>query len=87
MTYEDILDSWVGEKLSRYERVNNHRPLSAIDRPQNQIEYKFNTNVDSFDKRYYCNTWLTVNRSTGRIVNWSYNGDCYMHGYCAKRSS
>lgn len=83
MTYNDVLDTWVGADLSNYESRTNRRPLNVMERPQNRLEYAFDTPYRNFDgSEMYCRTWLEVDRGSGEIVNWRYEGDCYMHGFC-----
>ena len=83
-TYDDILDSWVGAELNEYERRHRGRPLQVMERPQNQLQYEFNTPYYNYDgSQYYCKTWLDVDRATGEIIGWRYKGDCYMHGRCS----
>ena len=83
MTYDDILNSWVGDDLSDFERRTNSRAYSTMDRPRNRIEYTFNTPYYNYDGTTMpCTTWLEVDRASGEIVSWSYEGDCYMHDYC-----
>lgn len=82
-TYDDTLDSWVGADLSAYERRTENRAYSTMERPRNQIEYAFNTPYYNYDgTQMACRTWLDVDRSSGKITSWRYEGDCYMHGYC-----
>ena len=84
MTYDKILDSWVGDELSSYERRNDVRAYSSMDRPQNRIEYAFNTPYYNYDgTQEACRTFMEVDRGSGEIVNWRYEGACYMHGRCA----
>ena len=83
MSYDDILDSWVGSNVSEYESRNDKSPLRYIDRPQNRIEYEYDTAYVQYDgTRLPCKTWLTVDRDTGKIVTWRYEGECYMYGRC-----
>ena len=82
--YDDILDSWVGNDLEDYERRNNGKARAVMERPRNRLEYEYNTPYTAYDgTQSYCKTWLDVDRDSGKIVNWRYEGDCYMHGYCA----
>jgi hypothetical protein len=84
LTYDDQLDSWVGASLDDYERRFERRPSNVMERPQNRLEYTFETPYRQYDgSQLYCRTWLDVDRSSGEIVSWRYEGDCYMHGFCA----
>lgn len=83
MTYDDVLDSWVGGELSAYEQRTDNRAYKTMERPQNRIEYAFNTPYQNYDGTIEaCRTFLEVDRSSGKIESWSHEGSCYMHGYC-----
>ena len=83
-TYDDTLDTWMGADLSDYERRTDNRAYSTMDRPRNRIEYAFNTPYYNYDgTQEACRTWLEVDRGSGEIVGWRYEGACYMHGRCA----
>jgi len=83
MTYSDVLDTWVGADLSQYEYRTDLRAYDVMERPRNRLEYAFNTPYRNYDgTEMYCRTWLEVDRHTGEIVSWRYEGDCYMHGRC-----
>ena len=82
--YDDILDSWVGDELSSYERRHDLKPLEVMDRPGGKLEYTFDTPYYDYTGTYYpCRTLLEVDGDTGEIVGWRYTGDCHMHGHCA----
>ena len=84
MTYDDILDTWVGSDLSAYEQRTDNHPYSTMERPRNMMEYAFNTPYVNYDgSQQACRTWLEVDSQTGEIVGWRHEGECYMHGYCA----
>ena len=83
MTYDAVLDTWVGSSLEDYEYRTGNHPYASMERPQDVIEYAFNTPYVSYDgTQQACKTWLDVDRSTGRIRGWRHEGECYMHGYC-----
>jgi hypothetical protein len=82
-SYDDVLDSWLGAQLNDYESRNDNQPYNSMDRPQNVIQYAYNTPYYNYDgSQVACRTFLDVDRSTGEIVGWRYEGDCYMHGRC-----
>lgn len=84
MSYDDLLDSWMGANLSEYERKNDRRPVSTMERPRNVMEYAFDTPYVNYDgSRQSCRTWFDVDRASGEIIGWRYEGDCYLHGRCA----
>lgn len=83
MTYDDILNTWVGVDLDRFERITDRRPLDSMERPGNKLQYTYNTPYYNYDgSQMYCRTWLDVDRNSGEIVSWRHEGDCYMHGRC-----
>ena len=82
-TYSNTLDTWVGSDIERYERQLNRRPVDVMERPRNRLEYEYDTDYTQYDgSRLYCRTYFEVDRDTGQIVTWRYEGDCYMYGYC-----
>ena len=82
-SYSDTLDTWVGTDIQRYESQLSKRPIDFMDRPRNRIEYEYDTDYSQYDgTELYCRTYFEVDRGTGEIVNWRYEGDCYMYGYC-----
>jgi len=85
MTYDDLLDSWVGSPLTQYEQRNDKGPLSVMERPMNRLEYAYDTPYYQYDgSTLYCRTWLEADRDTGEITGWRHDGDCYMHGRCLR---
>jgi hypothetical protein len=83
MTYDDILNTWVGHDLDAYERQLDVRASNVMERPLRRLEYTYSTPVHRYDgSEAYCRTWLEADRDTGKIVTWRYEGDCYLHGYC-----
>ena len=55
-----------------------------MDRPRNTIQYEYNTPYVNYDgSRMYCKTWMEVDRDSGKILAWHYEGDCHMHGRCS----
>jgi hypothetical protein len=83
-TYDDTLDSWIGYNLEDYERRSGNRASNVMERPQGRLEYTYSTPYVSYDgSQTYCRTYLEADRETGKIIAWRYDGDCYMHGYCA----
>lgn len=82
-SYGDILDTWVGSELSEYESRQDSRPDSVMERPGNRLEYSFDTPYYDYSGNYYrCKTHMEVDRNSGLIKSYSYDGDCYMHGRC-----
>lgn len=83
-TYDDTLDSWVGHNLEDYERRTGNRASNVMERPRNRLEYSYSTPYTGYDgSQSYCRTWLEADKNTGKIITWRYEGDCYLHGYCA----
>ena len=82
LNYGEIMDTWIGADLMDYERRQNTRPISTLKRPQNRTEYTYRVKDEWIGNlRYECITRMTADDKTGRITNWSYEGNsCY--GYC-----
>jgi len=83
-SYDDILESWIGADLDSYERQNNDLALSVALHHFTQLEYEYDTPYTSYDgSQIFCKTWLLVDKSSGKIVSWYYEGECDVHGYCS----
>lgn len=82
-TYSDTLDTWMGADIDRYESQLHQRPIDVMERPRNRLEYEYDTDYVQYDgSELYCRTYFEVDRDSGRIVTWRYEGDCYLYGYC-----
>ena len=83
MTYDETLDSWVGAELSAYEDRNELRALTAMERPRNRMEYEYDTPYYNYDGSVsYCRTYIEADKTTGEILRWRTEGDCFLHGRC-----
>lgn len=83
VSHDDVLNTWIGAKLTDYEQQNGFSPISAMVRPQHQHEYKYLSHEEYISgQRYYCYDYIDADDDTGKITSWRYEGnDCV--GYCA----
>ena len=79
MGYDEIMESWVGDDLMKYERQVGVRPFSTLKRPQNRTEYSYKVKDEWIgDMHNECTNRFTADDETGEIVDWSYSGNaCY----------
>ena len=85
VTYDAMLDRWVGAELEDYERTTDVKALNVMERPRGRLEYAYSTPAVRYDgSKAQCRTWLEADRKTGKIVQWRYDGECYLHGHCAR---
>lgn len=82
VSYDEVMDNWLGKDVESFERVFDVRPLETLKRPRGRTEYTYLTvDVRSDYMHSHCTTRMTADDETGVIDHWSYEGN-YCVGYC-----